>query len=122
MGQFQTGFVIYGADVDGKVAADTPVFTAPQGFCPSQIQILLKNATGVVLGSTISIGTNAPLYNNISTLTLLTPLNLLTNILNLNTINPGVQIQTNETVYAKVVTPAIAGTYNFQTIIMGYPI
>lgn len=122
MSQFSVGVEGYGADVVGTSAGHTAIFTAPQPFVIFAIQAVTTNVSGLILGPSISLGTNAPSYNNILGISLLTSLSLVNNIFSLTASNPGYVMQTNDTLYVDVTTAALATTYDFQIIVIGYPI
>lgn len=122
MAQFTTGMMVYGCDVVGTATGPTAIFTAPQGFVVSQIQVVLTNSSGVITGPIISIGSNASSYNNINTLSAFGGLSILNGVVNLASNSPGYHLQTNDTVYIDVKTAAIATTYNFQVLLLGYPL
>jgi hypothetical protein len=121
MGQYTIGVEGYGCDVVGTATGATAIFTAPQPFVVFAIQAVTIGVTGLILGPSISIGTNSSSYNNVLSISLLTSLTALNNAFNLNTSNPGYVIQTNEVVYIKVTTAALATTYDFQINLIGYP-
>lgn len=122
MSQFSLGIEGYGADVVGTSTGPTAVFTAPQPFVIFAIQAVTTSISGLILGPSISLGTNASSYNNILPIEVLTSLSALNNALMLTTTNPAYVMQTNDTLYVNVTTAAIATTYNFQIIVIGYPI
>lgn len=90
---------------------------------PQQIiQVAVAMAT-VVTPPTISIGTNAPNYNNIKSASVLTTI--------LNSVTPGVSSTTqpdspvapipgNTDIYANVTGLALAGTYKVKFAIAGF--
>lgn len=122
MDPFETGFVIYGTNVDGKTSGAVKIFSPPQDFVVFGIQIVLSDSSGVILAPIVSIGTNASSYNNMETAIVLTPLSSVNNIFNVSMPNPGFVVEQDQDVYIKVNTAAIATTYTFKIIIIGYPI
>jgi hypothetical protein len=122
MAQFQEGMVIYGCDVVGTSTGQTAVFTAPQGYVVSQAQVVVTGASGIVLGPSFTIGSNASSYNYINDGTLLTTAAVLNDVLDIGTVSPGYHLQTGDTVYINILTAAVATEYNFQIILLGYPL
>lgn len=122
MAQFESGINVYVADVDGTATGATAIFTAPQGFGISQIQIVSTGISGLLFAPTISVGTNSSSYNNIITLSALTLLTATGDTINTHPLNPCYIPQTNDTIYCNVTTAALATSYNFQLVVIGYPI
>jgi hypothetical protein len=122
MGQFTEGMEVYGCDVVGTSTGSTAIFTAPNGFVVSQIQVVSTDISALITAPTFSIGTNSSSYNNICGLEILTALPIVNNVLNISGSNPAYHIQTGDTVYINVHIAAIATTYDFQVILIGYPL
>lgn len=122
MSQFQTATTIYGADVVGTTTGTTAVVTLPNDFAVSQIQLISKNIAGLLVGPTFSVGTNASSYNNVASLVVVTALSAANNVLNITGSNPTSVLTGGSTIYINITTAALATTYNFQIILIGYPI
>lgn len=123
MGQFETSAVIYGVqDVNGKSTGSTEVVTLPNGFVIFDVQIVLTNASGIVLAPSISIGTNSSSFNNIVAISTLTPLSIANDAFTLSAFNPGIHLNEDDVVYVKVTTAAIATIYEFDVVLIGYPL
>jgi hypothetical protein len=122
MSQFTTTSVIYGADIDGTATGSTAIVTLPNGYAVSQLQVISTSISGVILGPTFSIGTNSPDYNNIASLVVLTGLSAANNVLSITGANPAAVFNEDDIIYLKVTTAALATTYDFQIILLGYPI
>lgn len=122
MAQFTEGMIVYGCDVDGKSTGNTAVFTAPQGFVVFGIQVVNTNVSGVITPAVVSIGSNSSSYNNILNAAVLTNFGAVNSVLNLTNTNPSVHLQTDDVVYIKVSVAAIATSFSFQVLLIGYPL
>lgn len=122
MSQFTSSSVIYGADIVGTSGGATAIITLPNGYAINGIQLVGTNISGVITGPTFSIGTNSPNYNNVVSLSLITSLSAANNLLNINLANPSQTLNYNDTIYLNVAIAALATHYNFQIILLGYPI
>lgn len=122
MAQFTEGMIVYGCDIDGKTTGSTAIFTAPQGFVVFGIQVVNTDVTSVITPPVISVGTNSSSYNNIMSASVLTNLSGVNSVLNLGNSNPSLHIQTDDVVYCKVSVAALATTFDFQILLIGYPL
>lgn len=116
-----TGLVVFTAPVNGKVVGNTLLGTVPAGktFIPVKATYTLTAISGLSLVATVSVGSNSPNYNNISSATALTLLNALGVTLNLDLSSPA-SIPAGGQVFARVSIASTATTYNLQASVIGF--
>jgi hypothetical protein len=122
MGQFTEGMEVFGCDVDGTTLGTTQLFVAANGFVVSQVQVVLVEVDSLTSAPTFTVGTNSPDYDNICGSTSLAALTEVNNVLNVSQSNPGYHIETGDEIYVNVTGSAVTMTYDFQVILIGYPL
>lgn len=122
MASFAESTIIYGCDIDGKSTGNTTLVTLDHGYVIYQIHVILTTVSGLVTGPTFSIGTNSTSFNNLASLVALTALTVVNNVLNIAGASQSVHMSAGDAITVKVNTAAIGTTYNFQVIVVGYPL
>ncbi len=112
----------YSATVNATSSGNTLIFTTASTtrFVPTSITISLNAVSGLSLVATVSVGSNASSYDNISSATLLTGLSVLNNIFRPSISSTGPTIAPDTPVYCRVSIPSTASTYQLIVTVVGY--
>lgn len=122
MAQFMSGITVYGADVDCTSTGNTQIITLPNGFAVTQVQVLLTAVSGLIIASTLSVGTNSTSFNNINSAVILTALSTLNNVLTLNSAGTSIHCSTGDVITCRVSIAATASVYSVQVLVTGFPL
>jgi hypothetical protein len=113
--------------VNGLIAGNTLVYTLENTtgmtFVPLFIHVEAINMSGVITPPTVSVGTNAPNYNNILNLTAMDSILNTTGLIKTYNVSSAIgvpSIPPGTAIYTRVGGLAIATTYAFRIDIIGY--